>query len=195
MQTTHVTVAQYQAFCAATNRKMPPEVDITFGNSTYHWTWAGHENDPIVNVSYADAESFCAWASTKSGRLIRLPSEEEWEKACRGTEGLKYAWGNEGLTTANAGWLLWSSLEDSKQSTCAVGRFISKAYGLSDMAGNAWCWTSSFYDNKQIRRVVRGGSWYGDDAWLFRASFRSYGDPADRYFDLGFRVALDKNFE
>src|SRR5437773_1538217 len=79
MQTTLVTVAQYQAYCKAKGLKMP---------QAPNWGWIG--SHPMVNVSFFDAQKFCEWLSEKSGRQIRMPKEEEWEKAARGTQGRKF---------------------------------------------------------------------------------------------------------
>ncbi len=163
MQTTPVTVAQYRAFCVAKRRgKMPSEPK---------WGW--QEDHPILNVTFEDAQKFCAWVAEKTRRRVRLPKEEEWEKAARGADGKKYPWGNEDPTEANAGRLLWSSIDSKKSRTNAVGRFPANEFGLFDMAGNVWEWCDSLYDGEHDWRVVRGGSWGDGIPVTFRAASRS----------------------
>ncbi len=182
MQTTPVTVAQYRSFCKAMRRgKMPPEPRFNRG-----WSVADH---PIVHVTFKDAQEFCAWVAEKTGRRVRLPSEQEWEKAARGADGKKYPWGNEDPTDANAGRLLWGSIGSEKSRTNAVGRFPANEFGLFDMAGNVWQWCDSLYDSKHDWRVMRGGSWCDVDPATFRAAYRNRHDPSGGNDSIGFRCA------
>ena len=187
MQTTPVTVAQFRAFCAE-NRggQMPPEPSYKGVNFNQGWSLGDH---PIVNVTFQDAREFCAWAARKTGRSVRLPTEQEWEKAARGVDGKKFPWGNEDLTEANAGRLLWSSLGSEKSRTNPVGQFPANEFGLFDMAGNVWQWCDSLYDGEHDLRVVRGGSWYYSDPGFFRAAYRVKDDPGDSACGAGFRCA------
>jgi formylglycine-generating enzyme required for sulfatase activity len=102
---------------------------------------AGHGSHPVVLVSYDDALAYCAWLSTTLGRAVRLPTEAEWEKAARGSDGRKYPWGND-VPDSNrahfrAGW------NDFKP----VGSLPKGAspFGMLDAAGNGWAWVSSAY--------------------------------------------------
>ncbi len=161
-------------------------------------------NHPVVGVSWYEAMAFCAWLRHKLGRTVRLPSEAEWEKAARGSDGRSYPWGDK-VTREHANYN-----ETSIGTTSAVGIFPKGAspYDVLDMAGNVWEWTSSLwgqnwekpdfgypYDPKDGReeptaggrRVVRGGSF--DYLQLsVRCAFRLWFDAGNRLFDVGFRV-------
>ncbi|MEI6291770.1 MAG: formylglycine-generating enzyme family protein, partial [Chloroflexota bacterium] len=183
---TEVTNSQYggcveAGVCAPPSNKSSVSRPEYFGNSEY-------SDYPVVNVDWNKANTYCSWAGA------RLPSEAEWEKAARGTDGRSYPWG-EGIdpTLANI----------NSKDTTRVGSFLGgiSPYGVYDMAGNVWEWTSDWYDVYPggkissstdfgtIFRVVRGGSWYGsfNDS---RASNRDRGEITNAFSDLGFRCAM-----
>ena len=161
-----VTVAEYKAFCQATVRAIPPAP----------W-WGWQDDNPVVNVTWDDAAAYAAWAG------VSLPTEAQWEKAARGTDGRTYPWGNDwdpSLCVHSANEL--GDLGATKPvGSCPSG---ASPYGCLDMAGNGWQWCSDWYGETYYKslpasgalRVLRGGSWIGDNPGGFRA--------ADRYWDL-----------
>ncbi|MGO8673392.1 MAG: formylglycine-generating enzyme family protein [Capsulimonadaceae bacterium] len=181
-----VTVAMYKKFCAATGHAMPPAPD---------WGW-DKSNYPIVNVTWNDATAYCKWAG------VHLPTEAQWEKAARGTDGRQYPWGNDWDPAKCA-----NSVGTSITSPTPVGSFPAGAspYGAMDMAGNVWNWCSDWYDADYCKgdhgadptgpdsgdtRVLRGGSWsYNPFADIFRASFRNNVTPTFDNNLLGLRGA------
>jgi formylglycine-generating enzyme required for sulfatase activity len=128
---------------------------------------------PVVRVSMHDADAFCEWATQVTGHVIQLPTEAQWEKAARGTDGRTYPWGDEEPThhhcTFNSGGTtqvgLYSPLGDSP-------------YGCADMAGNVWEWCGG--------SVLRGGSWC-DSEWYVRGANRDRDGPTYTCGISGFR--------
>ncbi len=181
-----VTVAQYRKFSAATGRNMP---------EAPKWGWL--DDHPIVNVSWEDATAYAQWAGAA------LPTEAQWEKAARGTDGRMYPWGNE-----------WDAAKCNNRvgnnrstQTSPVGNYPEGAspYGCLDMAGNVWQWCADWYNTQYYdqspscnpsgaktggARVLRGGSWYGYFPDGFRVFFR-YGDfPKVKNNSFGFRCVM-----
>ena len=182
-----VTVGKYKQYCEATKIAMPRAPDFNAG-------WA-KEDHPIVNVSWHDATAYCKWATAA------LPTEAQWEKAARGTDGWAYPWGND--WDANKAWCSKKDWGDAG-GTSPVGIYGISPYGCSDMAANVWQWCSDRYDEDYMKsapgkdpvgpdsgtsRVVRGGSWDFDDAGIFRASYRLNSFPGLRRVNVGFRCA------
>ena len=164
--------------------------------------WNGPDY-PVVGVSWFEAVAYCRWLSKQTGIEFRLPSEAEWEKAARGSNGLIYPWGN----TWDAS--VVNSSESGLQKTTPVGSYPKGAspYGAMDMAGNVWewCatqwqkpypyqledeWQTAYLEANADYRVIRGGGWYWDRT-LVRGAYRFYGFfPRDRgYYYRGLRVA------
>ena len=188
-----VTNRQYQAFVQAAGRKAPEY----WKSNTIP---PGKENHPVVKVSWQDAADFCAWAAKVSGARVRLPSEAEWEKAARGTDGRIYPWGDQSPDA------LRCNFNQNVKDTTPVGKYSplnDSPYGCADMAGNVYDWVADWLDNSYYGkspasnpvgpvsgqyRVLRGGSWLYDDSYL-RSAYRYSSDPANSYFDTGFRCA------
>jgi formylglycine-generating enzyme required for sulfatase activity/tetratricopeptide (TPR) repeat protein len=185
-----VTNAQYAAFISATGHAAPPGWP---GGQTPD----GKDTYPVANLSWNDAVAFGKWASTIAGRTIRLPTEAEWEKAARGTDGRIYPWGNTAPDTQSA------NFNSSIGATTPVGHYPPGAspFGALDMAGNVWEWTSSLYqpypyqadDDREAAtgpdmRVLRGGS-LDSESQLVRCAFRFGRAHESRNVGYGFRVA------
>jgi formylglycine-generating enzyme required for sulfatase activity len=187
-----VTNAQYAAFVKATGATPPS--DWENGNIP-----AGKEDHPVVYVSWADAEAFTQWLSEQTGMGFRLCSEAEWEKVCRGESGAIYPWGD--AFDANKA----NTSESGIGTTTPVGKYSpggDSPYGVADLAGNGWEWTSSAfkeypYDPADGRedttstdvRVLRGGSFF-DDAGSARCANRDYVDADYRLDLIGLRVCV-----
>jgi formylglycine-generating enzyme required for sulfatase activity len=165
-------------------------------------------NHPVVQVSWYDAVEYCKWLSLKTGKVYRLPTEAEWEKAARGRDGRRFPWGNTWNPTI-------CNVEYRIKDTTPIGQFSSASespYGCADMCGNVFEWTSTTIgtikpwpskykypyekdDGREdstlkTRRVGRGGSYSRGEVFC-RTAFRFADPPEDRYSAQGFRVALD----
>jgi formylglycine-generating enzyme required for sulfatase activity len=163
---------------------------------------AGHGSHPVVLVRYHDALAYCDWLSTTIGRLVRLPTEAEWEKAARGgDEGRRYPWGND--IDASRGNYLTDPAARPQRGTRPTGTYPPNAFGLSDVCGNVWEWVSDWYgadyygqgDARDPRgphngnmRIVRGGSWVNDDAGMLRCAYRHKVPPDTYSYSIGFRI-------
>ena len=119
----------------------------------------GKENHPVVDVSWDDAVAFCAWLSQVTGRNVKLPTEAQWEKAARSTDGRLYPWGNEAPDNTRA------NFNNNVGSTTEVGKYSpagDSPYGVADMEGNVIQWTSSLW-GKSYGRPSFGYPYNADD--------------------------------
>jgi formylglycine-generating enzyme required for sulfatase activity len=141
----------------------------------------GSGDRPVVNVTWHDADAYCRHYGK------RLPTEQEWEKAARGTDGRKYPWGNEEPTSRHA---LFDTRWNGYGTLATVESYEAgkSPYGLYHMAGNVWEWTSSDYDSGT--KVLRGGSW-NSNAMNVRSAYRLGYTPSSWYSIDGFRCAQD----
>ena len=228
----HVTRGQFAAFVKGAAYRTDAEKDgwayayfdeINFGKvNGASWEKPGFvqtDDHPVVEVSWNDATAFCKWLSAKEGKNYRLPTEAEWEYACRAGANTAYFWGDNpdgGLGFANCADLTakekfsaWNPVfkwRDGFVFTSPVGSFKPNPWGLYDIIGNAWEWCSDFYGpypdgdavdptgpaqgDANSSRVLRGGSW-SDLPRLCRAAFRLSYSPDNRSYRIGFRVCLD----
>ena len=189
-----VTFAQYDKFCEDTGRNKPKDQG-----------W-GRGNRPVINVSWEDAKAFAEWLSQKTGLKFRLPTEAEWEYACRGGgKNVKYGTSIGELTHDLAN---YSGIygKDKWKYTAPVGSFPPNPLGLHDISGNVWEWCEDWYSSdaykkhtrknpvntvKGTGRVFRGGGWYSIPRYM-RCTTRSRYSPNSRSSFIGFRLVLEK---
>jgi formylglycine-generating enzyme required for sulfatase activity len=168
--------------------------------------WKSKRDHPVVEVTWHDAMTYCRWLYTflkgelPTGLVLRLPTEAEWEKAARGTDGRIYPWGN--TFDRNK----CNTDEGAKgDTTTPVGAYSpggDSPFGCADMSGNVWEWTHSLHKSYPYReddgreheeagddkpRVLRGGSCL-DDMISARASYRRDLHPYGQWENFGFRV-------
>ncbi len=196
---TPITNAQYAAFVAATGHRAPDVEAATWAGyrlihpyeRTRRHAWRdgrpppGREDHPVVLVSHADARAFAAWLTEATGRTWRLPLEEEWEKAVRGTDGRAFPWGD-----------TWdpdraNSHDRGPFDTLPVGRFPAGAgpFGLLDGAGQVFEWTAT--PAGPGRYMVKGGSWDDSGCGICRPAAR-HGRPAGiKHILIGFRLVAE----
>jgi formylglycine-generating enzyme required for sulfatase activity len=225
-----VTVGQFRAFVKDTNYRTEGEKDGKGGRAfdgkefiqKPEFTWknlhfAQSDDQPVVVVSWNDAVVFCNWLSKKEGKTYRLPTEAEWEYACRAGTKARFHTGDKDDDLRAAGniadaslktkWVdcFWTmSWNDSYPFTAPVGRFKANAFGLHDMHGNAWEWCSDWYAEDYYgksakqdpqgpaigkERISRGGAWSTQPKFC-RAAFRDWHEPGYRSDCVGFRVVL-----
>jgi formylglycine-generating enzyme required for sulfatase activity len=191
------------------------------GGETTDYSWrktgfAQTDEHPVVNVTWNDAVAFCRWLARKSGKAVRLPSEAEWEYACRAGTTTRFYSGGDAETLAEVGNVAdgtakrkfpkWTAIEaeDGYVFTAPAGRFRPNKFGLFDMHGNVWEWCQDWYGedyyanspkrdpqgpNNGTARVLRGGSCFNLERPC-RAAIRVRRAPASRGYDSGLRVAF-----
>ncbi|CAA6817857.1 MAG: Unknown protein [uncultured Sulfurovum sp.] len=182
-----VTFAEYDLYCEDTGAKKPDDEG-----------W-GRVDRPVINVSWDDAQKYCKWLSQKSGQDYRLPSEAEWEYACRADTTTKWSFGDDVEKLKDYAWYT----KNSESKTQEVGKKKENPWGLYDMHGNVWEWCQDSWvdnyintprdgtvheDESTSSKVLRGGSWlsYGNGS---RSAYRF-----SRYVDslriniVGFRL-------
>ena len=188
-----VTNAGYARFLAATGHPEPR-----------YWNDARFNNpdQPVVAISWFDAQDYCAWLTERAGRPFRLPSEAEWERVARGgTEGASYPWGDD-----PCGWSDDKRLTAQRQPLpYPVGQSKPNGFGVLDMGYNIHEWCSDWYHPAYYadapahdprgpvegsRRASRGGAWR-HQIQVCRNAARSSLDPTFQYNDYGFRVVCD----
>lgn len=213
-----VTVGQFKRFVEAKGYRTEAET----GGGCFYWTGSEWKQDPdknwrnpgfsqtdshpVVSVSWNDAMLYVDWLIEQTGQQYRLPTEAEWEHACRAGAATPFYFG-ETINTDQANYdgnVVYGKGRKGlyRQKTVEVGQFPANAWGLHDMYGNVWEWTASEYDEEyggaELRivgdrnsggpRVLRGGSWNNEPKRL-RSAARNRNDPRNRNNNVGFRLA------
>jgi formylglycine-generating enzyme len=194
-------------------------------NPRFTWQNLGFDQTdehPVVNVSWNDAQAFITWLTRKEGKTYRLPTEAEWEYACRAGSSTRYSFGDNPAGLAAVGniadrtakekypnWTWCIAARDGFVYTAPVGRYNPNAWGLFDMHGNVWEWCSDgyaadYYKQSPLEdprgvdgaatRVSRGGCWR-DMPRLCRSAYCVWGSPGNRDHGLGFRLARNVAYE
>jgi formylglycine-generating enzyme required for sulfatase activity len=169
-----VTVSRYASFLQASGRTQPKYWDQA--------SQVGVGDRPVIGVDWSDADAYCR----QYGK--RLPTEQEWEKAARGTDGRTYPWGNDEPSGRYANYGKdWDNPNNFYSGLTAVGSYEDgkSPFGIYDLAGNVWEWTSSD-DYKYPVKEVRGGSWH-DGPRIIRSASRNVVEPSFQASVGGFR--------
>ena len=196
-----ITNAQYAAFVAATGHRHPEvSPSVWRSNDLIHpWertrrhAWKGgrippgRADHPVVLVEWHHAVAFATWLSRRTGAHWRLPSEAEWEKAARGTQGNRFPWGYD-FNPANL-----NSHDQGPFDTVPVGLFPGGAspFGLFDAAGQVFEWTATATPSGRI--IVKGGSWDDKGCGVCRPAARHTRPKNLRHILVGFRLVRDAN--
>ncbi len=182
-----VTFEEYDKFCEATGQTKPKDEG-----------W-GRGKRPVIHVSWNDAKAYAKWLSEQTGKNYRLPSEAQWEYACRAGSAGKYSFGDDVNQLENYGWYE----QNSGHQTHPVGKKNPNKFGLYDIHGNVWEWNEDIYHNNYddtlnddrawtnsggSSHALHGGSWYNSDGRL-SCSRRSRYDASDKDSFRGFRIS------
>ena len=183
-----VTFADYDRFCAAAGREQPADEG-----------W-GRDRRPVIDVSWEDAVAYCLWLTGQTGRTYRLPSEAEWEYACRAGTRTRWSFGDDEQALGAHAWFEGNA----GGKTHPVGEKEPNPWGLYDLHGNVREWVQDHWHGSYQGapadanawettaggwRVLRGGSWLGE-AQDLRSAYRDRGGPGSRDLRRGFRLAL-----
>lgn len=243
MERTEVTVGQFRQFLAASGHVPESVADGTGGygyNPAYdpattargdafegrqpRYSWqnpgfAQTDAHPVVNITWHDAQALARWLSQQEGRSYRLPTEAEWEYACRAGSQTQFHSGDAPASLAAVAnlfdqdaavnWPRWQAqalpYADGFAFTAPVAQFAANALGLHDMHGNAWEWTADWHADDYYAhapvddpqgpaegevRVRRGGSWHTWPLYA-RCSYRNWNAPSTRYTLVGMRLVMD----
>jgi formylglycine-generating enzyme required for sulfatase activity len=180
----HVTVGQFRNFVE--DASYQTEAEKANDKDTWRNAFPAQTDEhPVVNVSWNDAAAFCQWLSRKEGMSYRLPTEAEWEYACRAGTATRFSFGDDEKDLGEYAWYE----KNSGGSTHPVGQKRPNGFGLFDMHGNAWQWCMDCYgEDYYAASAADDGSWFRD-AGLCRSANRNSDTPGYRDSDLGFRVA------
>jgi formylglycine-generating enzyme len=189
MQTTEVTQGQWKSVMAT-----EPWKEEKTG-----------PNYPAMGVSWNDAVAYCKKLSEKEGKTYRLPTEAEWEYACRAGTETTWSFGNDDKELGDYAWHKENALDISEKYAHQVGLKKPNAFGLYDMHGNVWEWCDDYYGEDYYKqspaqdptgptsgssRVLRGGMW-NSGSRISRSAFRLRLTADFYYFGIGFRVVRE----
>ena len=196
---TEITNARYRAFVEATGYEGKADTDPAYDLYLLHWNgkslMSKDDAFPVVWVSWKNAKAFCQWAG------LSLPTEAQWEYACRGGTTTKYYFGDSQHDFDDYGW----GLTNSEALTHPVAQKKPNAWGLYDMHGNAWEWCeddwgeyddapsdgSARVDEELATKSLRGGSWSNTTlSWVSGSAARFSSAPGNASNDVGFRVVV-----
>jgi len=183
-----VTIAEYMHF-ANKNEKHLPEWKEELGRYEKMNLTA---NAPIIGVSWNDAVAYCNWLNEQQKEYVyRLPTETEWEYVCRAGTTTSWSFGEDEKELDKYAWYDKNSYdlgeEHEDYGTHIVGEKLPNPWGLFDMHGNVFEWCEDWYDEKEERKVLRGGSWYYSSS-SSRSAFRYRLFPSYRSSVVGFRL-------
>ena len=197
-----VTFSQYKKFAEATGFKTERERDndkSTWRNPTAN-KWTQGPKHPALCIDWQGASEYCKWLSKATGESYRLPTEVEWEYACRARTTTAFNVGKQ-LTTKDANFRNYNGsmegialLSAIPLGTKPVGSYKPNAFGLYDMHGNAFEWCSDLsvnegYEASRGYHIIRGGSWNMSEASYCRSAYREPFEGGNEM--MGFRVAKD----
>ncbi|HQL94401.1 MAG TPA: formylglycine-generating enzyme family protein, partial [Candidatus Hydrogenedentes bacterium] len=209
-----ITNAQFRCFDPAHDSGLETGEAYQFGDDERGFTLNRREQ-PAVRVSWEQAAAFCEWLSARTGRRFALPTEEQWEYACRAGTATPLWYGTndsdfsacENLSDATHHTVFYphvptalppwraseTRFDDRWRVSAPVGTFAANPWGLHDMHGNVAEWTASDYPagGGTTRKVVRGGSWL-DRPKRARAAFRNHYEKTQTIHDVGFRVVAEE---
>jgi len=193
-----VTVGQFRKFIEDSGHKPATRDGKDWRNPGTEQT----DEHPVVLVSWRDADAFCKWLGKKEGKTYRLPTEAEWEHACRAGSKTAYHFGDDAKELEKHGWFDGNS----QGKRHPVGQLLPNQWGLYDMHGNVYQWTADWYDADYyknspeadprgpaagITKVMRGGE-YSYPAWACRSAARKARTPDHITARTGFRVVCEQ---
>ncbi len=201
-----VTNVDYQVFVRATGHPAPgiSEADYQAQGFLVHsyaevvpYLWQGDQyptgqgQHPVVLVSYEEAVAYADWRAKRDGVRYRLPTKWEWEKAARGTDGRYFPWGNEWRKEATH-WAKSGANTNGVRGTSAIATYPASRspYGIEDMAGNVFEYTSTFTDKPDPEVILKGCGW-DDYPGFCRAAYEHDRPVNSKHILFGFRLVLE----
>jgi formylglycine-generating enzyme required for sulfatase activity/serine/threonine protein kinase len=218
MSATEVTIGQFKKFVELSKYATEAE-QYGFGESSNtvmddkvkdvqkqkNWRTPGYpvtDDSPVAQITWNDAAAYCRWLSSQEKRTYRLPTEAEWEYACRAGTTTQFSFGDDSNESSQYGWFR----ENARATANPVGTKLPNGFGLFDMHGNLYEWCGDFYEEKWYEqsptsndptgpsagswRVIRGGHWSNVAAYS-RSAYRFRDPPTNRTYYIGFRCVQE----